>query len=80
MTLDLFKIIGVIGFILITYGTILLSSKERKKEYKISWLFALGGSCLLIYSINIKEIIFISLQIIFILSSVRGIIKTKNKK
>lgn len=59
--LSIFKIIGVIGLILIIYGTL-----KRKKQLERIFLIP-GGICLLIYSIYIKDLFFIILQLSFII-------------
>jgi len=70
----LFKIIGVIGVLFITYGIYV------KNEIKQDLVFILGGGCLLVYSIYLWDPIFIPLQIIFIIGSLVEIIKIKRKK
>ncbi len=64
--IDIFKIIGAIGLILIIIG-ILIKSKNRKTR---DILYIFGGLFLAIYSIYIKDIIFIVLQIVFIIVAV----------
>ena len=61
---EIFKIIGAIGLLLISIGIIV----KRKDQQDI--LFIIGGILLEIYSISIKDVIFILLQIIFILAAV----------
>lgn len=69
--IDLFKIIGALGIVLISIGIII---KKRKRE---DILYIAGGLCLLVYSIYIKDLIFIILEIIFTLSAVYDF--TKNR-
>ena len=69
----IFKILGAIGLILITIGIF------AKKETNQDWIFIAGGSCLLVYSIYLKDPIFIPLQIIFVLASLYEIYKIKSK-
>ncbi|MBT4153790.1 MAG: hypothetical protein HOE53_04015 [Candidatus Magasanikbacteria bacterium] len=57
------KLFGVLGLIIITIAIF------AKKETHQDWLFIAGGSGLLVYSISLKDPIFIPLQIIFILAS-----------
>ncbi|HIG95805.1 TPA: hypothetical protein HA249_02850 [Candidatus Woesearchaeota archaeon] len=71
--MDPFKVIGALGIILISLGII---TKRRKHE---DLLYILGGLCLEIYSIAIKDIIFIVLQIIFILAASYDLMKMKKK-
>jgi Ca2+/Na+ antiporter len=74
----IFKIIGIIGLLLIIAG---IFQKNRKQE---DLLFALGGVFLLVYSINLKDVIFSILQIAFIISAIYNYFslkkKTKKKK
>jgi len=65
----IFKILGALGLILITIGTLI---KNRKEEHV---LFLLGGLSLLVYSISIRDPIFIPLQIIFTIASAYYLIK-----
>ncbi|MFB6181275.1 MAG: hypothetical protein ABEJ24_00030 [Candidatus Magasanikbacteria bacterium] len=68
-----FKIIGGAGLLLISYGVI--TNQEPKQDI----LFTTGGVGLLIYSIYIKDPVFIPLQIIFIFASIWEIYKVKNR-
>ncbi|MBI2444607.1 MAG: YgjV family protein [Candidatus Magasanikbacteria bacterium] len=70
----LFKILGVIGVLLITYGIYI------KNEIKQDWIFVLGGLCLLAYSIYLRDPIFIPLQIIFTTASGYEIYRIKSKQ
>jgi len=65
------KLFGALGLILITWGIFV------RKETKQDWIFALGGLFLLVYSISLRDPIFIPLQIIFILASLYEIHKIK---
>lgn len=67
-----FKIPGAIGLLLITWGIFI------KKEIRQDWIFALGGIFLLAYSVYLREIIFITLQVVFILASLFEIYRLKN--
>jgi lipid-A-disaccharide synthase-like uncharacterized protein len=76
----IFYIIAVIGLLLITIGTLMIRKIKIKRKYIYILLMA-GGICLEIYSIYIKDLIFIILQGIFIISAGYGLIKTgKNRK
>jgi len=68
------KLSGAVGLILITWGIF------AKKEIKQDWIFALGGLFLLVYSISLRDPIFIPLQIVFIIASLYEIYKIKSKK
>lgn len=60
---------GIIGLLVISFAIWL--KDERKQDI----FFIVGGASLLIYSIGIKSIIFIILQIVFILSALLEIAK-----
>ena len=62
--IDIFKIIGALGIILISIGII---TKKRKTQ---DIFYILGGLCLETYSIYIGDLIFIILQIIFTLAAI----------
>jgi hypothetical protein len=67
----IFKIIGAVGLILITIGVL------TKKRAKQDLFFISGGIALEIYSIYIWDIIFMTLQIVFILAAIYGFLKAK---
>lgn len=62
--MSIFKIIGAIGLIFIIIG---VAIKDRKKR---DIVYILGGICLEIYSIYIKDNLFIILQAFFILVAI----------
>ncbi len=64
---------GIIG-LLIGSSAIWLKN-ERKQDI---W-FIVGGVCLLIYSVSIGSVIFIILQIVFIISALAEMLKLKKK-
>ncbi|MFA5127151.1 MAG: YgjV family protein [Patescibacteria group bacterium] len=70
----MFKIVGVLGLILITVGVLIKS--EKKQDI----FFILGGLALLVYSIFINDWIFIVLQIVFILTAAGELIRLQRKK
>ena len=72
---DIFKIIGVIGLILIIFG-VLIKPKNRKIR---DILYIFGGISLAAYSIYIKDVIFIILQIVFILVAIYDLVKIQLK-
>ena len=72
--IDAFKIIGALGLILISLGIL---TKERAKQ---DLLYIIGGICLEIYSLYLRDYIFITLQIIFILSAAYDLIQIKKAK
>jgi lipid-A-disaccharide synthase-like uncharacterized protein len=70
----MFIIFGVIGLLIISVAIWI------KNEKRQDVLFILGGLCLLIYSISIKNIIFSVLQIVFIISSLIELIKISKQR
>ena len=69
----LFRIIGVIGLVLIIYG--LLIKRERKRYA----MFGVGGLGLLLYSLHIGDLIFIILQLAFTIVSFIDYRKSKRR-
>jgi hypothetical protein len=65
----IFKIFGAIGLILIAIGVIIKNEKIQ------DIYFIIGGLFLEVYSIYLKDPIFITLQIIFILTAGYELIK-----
>jgi hypothetical protein len=68
------KILGACGLLFITWGIFI------KDEIKQDWIFVTGGLLLLVYSISLRDPIFIPLQIIFTLASFYEIVMIKQKK
>ena len=71
MAIDIFKLIGAAGLLLISAGII---TKQRSTQ---DVLYIMGGICLEIYSIYLQDVIFIVLQIIFTLAAVYDLMKLK---
>ncbi len=71
--MEVFKLIGAIGLLLITAGIL---SKKRKNQ---DILYIVGGACLEVYSLYIGDLIFIILQIVFIIAAIYDLWKIKNK-
>ncbi len=69
---SLARIFGVIGLLLITWAIF------AKNEIKQDIIFVLGGLGLLVYSISLRDPIFIPLQIVFIIASLYEILKIKS--
>ena len=69
--ISIFKIIGILGLIFIIVG-VLIKPKNRKIR---DILYILGGLALMVYSVHIKDIIFIILQVIFIFVAIYDFIK-----
>ncbi len=70
----MFIFFGVAGLIIISVAIWIKNEKQQDA------LFMLGGLCLLVYSISIKDIIFSTLQLIFIASSLIELLKIKKSK
>jgi hypothetical protein len=65
MSIDfsIYKLLGILGLLLIAFGVF----TQRKKSEDLFYIF--GGLFLLLYSIYIRDLIFIVLQIIFIFAA-----------
>ena len=73
------EIIGILGLVFIIAGNITIyKQKAIRRKYTYPSLI-IGGTLLTIYSILIKDTIFIILQAIFILSSIYGLIKMHHR-
>lgn len=72
--MDIFKIIGATGLLLISVGII---TKKRKSQ---DFFYIIGGLCLEVYSVYLGDVIFIILQIIFTLAAIYDLIKVQLKK
>jgi len=72
--MDFFEVIGALGLVLISIGIII---KKRKAQ---DIFYICGGICLETYSIYIGNIIFIILQIIFILAAAFDLIRVQLQK
>lgn len=74
------EVLGILGLISIIIGTLNIPKpKEIRRKYTYPFL-VLGGLLLFLYSILIRDIIFIILQGIYILISIYGWKKiSKNK-
>lgn len=67
--MNIFKIIGAVGLLVISFGII---NKERRTQ---DILYIIGGICLEIYSLYLGDVIFIILQIIFTISAIYDFVK-----
>ncbi len=67
--IEIMKIVGAVGLVLICIGII---QKQRKRG---DILYIVGGICLELYSISIRDLIFIILQLVFIASAVYDYLK-----
>lgn len=70
----LFKIIGIVGLLLITRG--IFVHKELARD---EWSLA-GGVLLLVYSIYLSDVVFIILQLVFIAANGYQVFKIKKFK
>ena len=80
MVINLLKVIGILGLISIITGTFMISLKKNFRRKHIYPFLLLGGIFLMIYSIYIKDPIFIILQGVYILIVIYDIIKLKISK
>ena len=71
--INIFKIFGAIGLILIVIGVLI------KKEKIQDIYFIIGGIFLEVYSIHLRDVIFITLQSVFILTAAYELIKLNKK-
>tara|TARA_B100000315_G_C14477151_1_gene541178 strand:+ start:697 stop:915 length:219 start_codon:yes stop_codon:yes gene_type:complete len=70
---NIFKLFGILGLILIIIGVLL---KKREKE---DMFYIASGLSLEVYSISIKDPIFITLQAVFILAAVYDLVRRRKK-
>ena len=61
-----YKLLGVIGLLLIIVGDLLKKKDRRKRDYT----YILGGFLLVIYSYFIGDLIFIILQVVFTFAAI----------
>jgi lipid-A-disaccharide synthase-like uncharacterized protein len=73
------QLIAIVGLFCIIFGTSLVSSSLKIRRRYTYPLLVLGGICLLVYSIYLKDTIFIILQAVFIISSLIGLIRINEK-
>ena len=73
--MNIYLAIAIIGLISIILGTLLISAKRKIRKSYTYPLLILGGICLEIYSIYLRDIIFMTLQGVFIIFSIFGLIK-----
>ncbi|KKQ76931.1 MAG: hypothetical protein US98_C0019G0009 [Parcubacteria group bacterium GW2011_GWC1_38_6] len=66
-------IFGIVGLLIISLAIWLKS--ERRQDI----LFVIGGASLLVYSISIKDVIFIILQIVFLISAFVELLRLRKK-
>ena len=74
MAINIFYFPAAVGLLILTLGVL------TKKEGKRNILFLVGGIFMIIYSIYIRDIIIISLQVIFTLAAGYNLIKIRKKK
>ena len=67
-------ILGVVGILIISYAFWLKNERTKDK------LFLIGTIILLSYSILVEDIVFITLQIILIISIIASLIMKREKK
>lgn len=72
--INIYEIVGIIGFIFILLGIIL---RKQKEEHIF---FIIGGIFLIFYSYSLNSYIFVLLQISFIIASLYELIRYDFKK
>ena len=77
---SVFYIIGIIGLLSIIIGTFMISGGKKIKRNDIYPFLLIGGICLSIYSFYINDMIFIILQVSYILIVIYDIIKLKKRR
>lgn len=65
------RLFGIIGLLCITYAIFV------KKETRQDWFFVIGGICLFYYSYTLRDAVFMTLQVVFVLASLFEIYKIK---
>lgn len=70
---DFFIIVGAAGLLFISVG--IVAKNEKRQDV----IFIIGGVCLEIYSIHIRDLVFIILQAIFISVGIYELIKLRLK-
>lgn len=75
MAIDIFYLIGIFGLLILTYAILLNLKKSKSTGKYVYSMFVVGGLLLLIYSIYIKNTLFIILQVVFIIAAIYGLIK-----
>jgi len=80
MVMNIFETIGILGLLLIIFGNLKTSDKIKNRKKYVYPSFILGGILLTVYSIYLKNVIFIVLQTVFVLVSVYNLNKIRNKK
>ena len=72
MVINVYVIIAIVGLISLTLGAFLISEKKSTRRRYVYPLLLFGGICLEVYSIYIKDLIFITLQAIYIIVNIYG--------
>lgn len=70
--MNIWRVLGVIGMLLVSTGIL---QRQNKRNRNILFLF--GGLLLLCYSIYLRDILFIVLQLVFSGAAVYELITTK---
>ena len=76
----IYKLIGILGLISIIFGTFMISIKGKIPKKQIYIFLLIGGIFLTIYSVYINDLIFIILQIAYILIVIYNITQLKKEK
>lgn len=80
MVINIFSVIAIIGLISIITGTFMISLSGKSKRKYIYMLLLVGGICLAIYSFYKNDLIFIILQITYIIIVIYDLIKLNLRK
>ena len=73
------EVIGIIGLIFIVIGNLTIYKPKRIRRKYTYPLLIVGGIFLTAYSIIKKDLIFTTLQILFVIVSIYGLIKIHHR-
>ena len=76
----MYDIIAIVGLVFVIIGTLMISEGKRVRREHIYPFLLLGSICLLIYSIHIKDKIFIVLKSAYLLIVIYDLAKLKRSK
>lgn len=73
------EVFGILGLAAIILGNLTIYKPKKIRRKYTYPLLIVGGTFLIIYSILIKDVIFIALQAFFILAAIYGLIKINKR-
>lgn len=79
MVLNIFNLLGIVGLLSIIVGIILSSSRRLDKRKESYIIFTVGGIFLLVYSLYIRDLIFIVLEVVYIIVTLYEFIQFNRK-